>query len=292
MNHPGVRHLAFLTLACLPSFLGAHPTSKMEGVRLALKTWMVAVLQQDMEGIADSFHEDFLFNDRIGKESYLRGYELNLASFPITRVSDELAFFNHAGDDVQVAPVVTVNALFSNAWKMVFRRTDAEWKIYRVYSGQEVPVQLLDVELPEQHTLHRVRVRLRDGATGRAVAARVHIRDESGTYWPPDGHQKNVPEGWREHVGGDVLVEDKTFAYVEPDFEVPLVEGSYSIEVGRGIQYEPEILDFKVTPSRIPKLEIALTRWSDIRAQGWISGDTHVHFLDPRTALLEEKARI
>ena len=289
MNHPGLRHLAFLTLGCMASFLAAHPTSEMEGARLALKTWMVAVLQQDMEGIANSLHEDFLFNDRTPREPYLRGYEINLASFPITRINDELAFFNHAGDDIQVAPVVTADALFSNAWKMVFRKTDTAWKLYRVYSGEKVPVQLLDVELPERHTLRRVKVHLRDKGTGRPAAGRVHIRDEHGTYWPPDGHQKNVPEGWREDVGGDVLVEEKTFAYVEPDFEVSLAQGTYSIEVGRGIQYEPEILDFQVTPSRVPDLEITLTRWSDIRKQGWISGDTHVHFLDPQTAFLEGK---
>ena len=164
---PSLLSLATFFLAAT---LCAHPTSEMEGVRLALKSWIVAVLQQDMEEIANSLHEDFLFNDRIGKQAYLRGYEVNLASFPITRINDELAFFNHAGDDVQVAPVVTANTIFNNAWKMIFRRKDAEWKIYRVYSGQEVPVQLLDVELPERHNLHRVQVQLRDRATGRPVA--------------------------------------------------------------------------------------------------------------------------
>ena len=90
-------------------------------------------------------------------------------------------------------------------------------------------------------------------------------------------------------MGGDVLIEEKTFAYVEPDFAASLAQGSYSIEVGRGIQYETEILAFEVIPSRVPKLQIALTGWSDIRAQGWVSGDTHVHFLDPQTAFLEEE---
>ena len=98
--------ISFSALApfVLASLLCAHPTSEMEGVRLALKSWIVAVLQQDMGEIANSLHEDFLFNDRIGKQAYLRRYEVNLASFPITRINDELAFFNHAGDDVQVAP--------------------------------------------------------------------------------------------------------------------------------------------------------------------------------------------
>ena len=267
----------------------AHVTTEMEGVRLALKIWTVAVLQRDMEQVAGSFHEEFLFNDRVRKEPYLRGYEASLTSFPVTRIHDELAFFNPIGEDVQVTPVVVSNELFTNAWKMVFRKTDSGWKIYRLYPGEEVPAQLLDVPLPERHVLQTVQVQLREASTGKPVGGRVHIRDTGGVYWPPEGHQRNVPQGWREDVGGDVLIEGKTFAYVPPDFRVSLPVGSYSIEVGRGLEYQPAHVEFTVKESPARSVEIALSRWSNIRPQGWVSGDTHVHFLDPRTAFLEGK---
>ena len=90
-------------------------------------------------------------------------------------------------------------------------------------------------------------------------------------------------------MGGDVIVGEKIFAYVEPDFEARLAAGRYSIEVVRGPEYEPRTVDFEVTASRVPELEIVLTRWSNVREQGWVSGDTHVHFLDPRTAFLEAR---
>jgi hypothetical protein len=32
---------------------------------------------------------------------------------------------------------------------------------------------------------------------------------------------------------------------------------------------------------------VTLKRWSNVQKDGWYSGDTHVHFLDPRTGLLE-----
>ena len=119
---------------------------------------------------------------------------------------------------------------------------------------------------------------------------RVHVRDAEGTYWPPNGHQKNIPVGWRDDVGGDVLIDKKTYAYVWPEFDVPLAAGSYSIEVERGTEYEPERVDFEVTSSGASPVAVTLRRWSNIREQGWVSGDTHVHFVDPRTAFLEGKA--
>ncbi len=280
---------ATLAVIFLASTLAAHPTSQMDGVRLALKTWALAVLSQDIEGIAGTLHEGFLFDDRIGKEPYLQGFESSLVLFPITGIHDQFAFFDHAGEDIQVAPVVTDNSLSKRTLRMIFRRTDGGWKIHRMYPGGEVPSQLLDERFPEQQVLDSVKFHLRDRATGRPVAARVHIRDQEKSYWPPNGHQKNIPRGWREDVGGDVIVGEKIFAYVEPDFEAPLAPGRYSIEVVRGPEYEPETVDFEVTASRVPELEIVLKRWSNVREQGWVSGDTHVHFLDPRTAFLEAK---
>ncbi|MGL6096005.1 MAG: CehA/McbA family metallohydrolase, partial [Fimbriiglobus sp.] len=37
-------------------------------------------------------------------------------------------------------------------------------------------------------------------------------------------------------------------------------------------------------------LRFALARWSDVRADGWVPGDTRVHFLPPHAALLEAAA--
>ena len=38
-----------------------------------------------------------------------------------------------------------------------------------------------------------------------------------------------------------------------------------------------------------PPLDIRLKRWSHIEQEGWYCGDTHVHFLDPHTAMLEAR---
>ena len=281
---------AVLLVVTLASSVAAHPTSEMEAIRLALKTWALAVLNQDMDELADILHEDFLFNDEMGKERYVEVYGPVLDTLSITEINQSLAYFDHVGEDFEVAPVVTTSGLFKTGFKLVFRSTIKGWKVHRIYPDQEVPSQLLDVDLPEKHLLHSVKFRLRDEGTGKPVAARVHVRDAEGTYWPPNGHQKNIPVGWRDDVGGDVLIDKKTYAYVWPEFEVPLAAGSYSIEVERGTEYEPERVDFEVASSGASPVTVTLRRWSNIREQGWVSGDTHVHFLDPQAAFLEGNA--
>ncbi len=281
---------AVLLVVTLASSVAAHPTSEMEAIRLALKTWALAVLNQDMDELADILHEDFLFNDDMGKERYLEVYGPVLDTLSITEINQSLAYFDHVGEDFEVAPVVTTSGLFKTGFKLVFRSTIKGWKVHRIYPDQQVPSQLLDVDLPEKHLLHSVKFRLRDEGTGKPVAARVHVRDAEGTYWPPNGHQKNIPVGWRDDVGGDVLIDKKTYAYIWPEFEVPLAAGRYSIEVERGTEYEPERVDFEVASSGASPVAVTLRRWSNIREQGWVSGDTHVHFLDPQAAFLEGNA--
>ena len=279
--------LIILTVA---SSVAAHPTSGMAAVRGALKTWALAVLNKDLDELSDILHQDFLFNDATDKQSYLEAYGPNLSFLRITEINQSLAYFDHVGDDFEVSPVVTTSGLFKSGFKLVFRSTARGWKVHRMYPDQKVPSQLLDVDLPEKYPLHTVKFQLRDQGTRKLVAARVHVRDAQGTYWPPNGHQKNIPVGWRDDVGGDVLIDKKTYAYVWPEFEVPLAAGTYSIDMMRGIEYLPATLDFEVPSSGTSPVAITLERWSNIREQGWISGDTHVHFVDPRAAFLEGKA--
>jgi hypothetical protein len=98
---------------------------------------------------------------------------------------------------------------------------------------------------------------------------------------------KHVATAWREEVGGDLVVGGRPFAYVRPDFVLPLAAGRYEMEVARGMEYEPRHVTFEVTASRIPALDIRVSRWSHLRARGWYSGDHHTHFLDPQAAMLE-----
>ena len=62
------------------------------------------------------------------------------------------------------------------------------------------------------------------------------------------------------------------------------------MEILKGIEYEPRSIRFSVKKGKVPELEVQMRRWSDLRREGWYSGDTHVHFVSPHAALLEAKA--
>jgi hypothetical protein len=253
--------------------------------RLAVLTWSVGVLHGDTAQVNTVLDDAFTWfgNPR-------QRYLADLPSVADSRIVLEHARYETSGDSVLVSPVVIVeHRLVRNplAVRLVLRRSGGRWKISAVGPADEVRNALTARELPEQRVLHRVRVAIRDEATGAPVAARVHVQDANGGYWPPEGHMKHVATAWREEVGGDVVVGGRTFAYVRPDFVLPLPAGRYEMDVVRGMEYEPRQLRFEVTASRRPALDVRLNRWSHLRARGWYAGDHHTHFLDPRAARLE-----
>ena len=237
-------------------------------------------------------HQDLTTSDGMDRDEYAEMMGGRVGEIPVTEVLLQYAHFEHYQEsDVRVGPVVVLQAagIFTRSLTLTFRQTDEGWRIIHISTDTPEPAELSDVDLPEQYHLYPVPVRLRDAATELPVSARVHVQDRQQRYWPPDGHKKNIPLGLREDVGGDVVIAGKTYAYVEPDFNVSLPEGKYTMEVLRGIEYEPWTSEFEVRATSIPTIHVSLGRWSDIRREGWYSGDTHVHFLDPHTALRESR---
>ena len=58
------------------------------------------------------------------------------------------------------------------------------------------------------------------------------------------------------------------------------------VDVARGFEYEPLRTEVEIKPGQ-RELELRIGRWTDMNAQGWYSGDTHVHFLAGNGAVLE-----
>jgi hypothetical protein len=134
-----------------------------------------------------------------------------------------------------------------------------------------------------------VRARIVDADTGRPLAARVHLRSEDGIYHPPHGHRRKVNTRWFEDYGADLQLGDTPFAYVDGDFTVELPVGRLHLEAAHGFEYEPLAGTVTIDPGQ-RELVLSLRRFADLRATGWVTGDTHVHFLSPETARLEAAA--
>ena len=108
-----------------------------------------------------------------------------------------------------------------------------------------------------------LRVRIVDDATGEPTAARVYLRDDVGPAWP---------------VGATIRRDDhgNAFFHAEGTFEVR-VSGTARLRVVRGIEYEAAEFELPVRADAEVDAPVRLRRWSHMAADGWYSGDVHVH---------------
>ncbi|MDA1280593.1 MAG: CehA/McbA family metallohydrolase [Chloroflexi bacterium] len=128
-----------------------------------------------------------------------------------------------------------------------------------------------------------------DSTTGKPTAARIHFRSPDGRYFPPYGHTHEVNDNWFEDYGADLLLGDTQYAYVDGTFQGELPVGDVYVEVSKGFEFEPIRQKLSIKPGQ-RELEIKIDRNSNLRQSGWVTADTHTHFLTPETAHLEAAA--
>ena len=137
--------------------------------------------------------------------------------------------------------------------------------------------------------LQTVHVRVNDAATGQPTPCRVRFTDATGEYYPPLGRLPEWAVGPSPDVGGSVLTGAKAYAYIDGACEIPLPPGQLRAEISKGPEYRPMDTTVELVAGKL-SLRLAIERWTDLRAEGWYSGDTCVHFVPPHAALLEAQA--
>jgi hypothetical protein len=114
-----------------------------------------------------------------------------------------------------------------------------------------------------------------DEQTGMPLPARVHLQDQEGGWHfvSSDGGSAVRYDRQPKHLPGSV--EANTTLSADPFF-ANLKPGTYTIRVERGKEYFP--LEETVTIGDQPVYrQFKLKRWINMAANGWYSGDTHVH---------------
>ncbi|HEX7291802.1 MAG TPA: CehA/McbA family metallohydrolase [Conexibacter sp.] len=134
-----------------------------------------------------------------------------------------------------------------------------------------------------------VRLRFLDGDSSVPVAVRLHLHGEAGEYLPPQGHHRTVQHAWTEHVHPELVAVENQYAYVDGECVADLPLGTVYVEISRGYEIAPLRTAVEVGPET-GELTFALERVLRWRERGWVTADTHVHFLSPQTALLEGRA--
>lgn len=140
-----------------------------------------------------------------------------------------------------------------------------------------------------EHTLRKVKIRIFERAESRKIAAKIHVHGVHGDYIAPiNGHR--LPNAhWFEDYGAEYVQGHHYSAYIDGEAEYRLPLGDIYIEVTKGFELKPVRKRFTITPET-DAITIELDRVLDWRRKGWVTADTHVHFLSPQTALLEGAA--
>jgi hypothetical protein len=125
-----------------------------------------------------------------------------------------------------------------------------------------------------------------DSSTGNPTPTRIHFSGSRGEYLAPYGHHAQVNTNWFEDYGADVTVGGRQYAYVPGEFQTDLPVGDLYVEICKGFEYQPVRTKVRLQPGQ-RVLTLRVDRWKDLRRDGWVTADTHVHFVSPQTAWLE-----
>ncbi|HXG11054.1 MAG TPA: CehA/McbA family metallohydrolase [Gemmataceae bacterium] len=137
--------------------------------------------------------------------------------------------------------------------------------------------------------MQTVHIRVNDAATGQPTPVRLRLTHANGTYHAPFGRLTEFATTTGVDVGGNLLLAGEPAAYIDGTCEARLTPGTIRVEVDKGPEYVPLREEIALAPGKLA-LRLTIKRWTDLRAQGWYSGDTRCHFLTPHAALLEAAA--
>ena len=137
-----------------------------------------------------------------------------------------------------------------------------------------------------------VNVTVLDEDTGMPVPCRVHFRSPDGVPYQPHGHHNHVNSNldtFNFNIGGDVRLGQITYAYIDGTCQGWLPRGEVVVDIARGFEYEPVRTRVNIEPGQ-RELTLRIKRWINMNADGWYSGDSHVHFLSAQGALTESRS--
>ena len=68
------------------------------------------------------------------------------------------------------------------------------------------------------------------------------------------------------------------YFYTDGILKLKVPPGRCTVEVRKGYEYIPSHRTFELGPGQVLDATVSLSRWIDMAALGWYSGDTHIHF--------------
>lgn len=144
-----------------------------------------------------------------------------------------------------------------------------------------------DLLWPIRPATQRLILKAIDKASGRPVAVKLHIHGEAGEYLAPLDRHRIPNTAWFEDYSTDFSHENQhSCTYIPGETRLDLPPGKVYVEVSKGFEIRPVRKIFEITP-QTNEIVVEIEKVLPWRERGWVTADTHVHFLSPMTALLE-----
>jgi hypothetical protein len=167
---------------------------------------------------------------------------------------------------------------------------------FHLANGSIIPLKTL-TERSENHRLfplppsrRRVILRAIDKKSREPVPVKLHIHGEAGEYLAPVDRHRLPNDAWFEDYSVDFVHAGAHYStYIPGETRIDLPLGNVYIEVSKGFEINPIRRIFKIEPNT-EVIEIEIERVLPWRERGWVTADTHVHFLSPISARLEGSA--
>jgi hypothetical protein len=171
---------------------------------------------------------------------------------------------------------------------------------FHLSNGQVIPVKDLQPGgslRAVAAATRRVKLRAVERGSDKNVPVKLHVHGQAGEYLAPTDRHRILNPAWFEdysvdfvHGGWDeetVNVHYCTYIPGETSIDLPL--GKVYVEVSKGFEIRPVRQVVEVTPDT-EEIVVEIEKVLPWREKGWVTADTHVHFLSPTSALLEGAA--
>jgi len=138
--------------------------------------------------------------------------------------------------------------------------------------------------------MQRVNVRILEKGTGNPVTVKLHVHGAWGEYLAPEDRHRIPNSAWFEDYSVDFVHGGSHICtYVPGETRMKLPLGEVYFEVSKGFEIQP-VRKVITISAETEVIDIEIERVLSWREKGWVSADTHVHFLSPPSALLEGSA--
>ncbi|MCP5117844.1 MAG: hypothetical protein GY953_44055, partial [bacterium] len=167
---------------------------------------------------------------------------------------------------------------------------------FHFWDGNSIPVSKVESNgagsllVPVPSATRQVQVRVIEKATGKPVPVKLHVHGERGEYLPPVDRHRQPNSAWFEDYSPEFQHQARhRCVYMSGETLVDLPLGTVYLEVSKGFEIRPVRKTVQVSEAT-EKIEITIEKVLPWRERGWVTADTHVHFLSPATARLEGSA--